>query len=233
MFVNTLILRVDLRGGPTWRGLLARVRDAAMVAYRAADVPLDTLVAELHPGRDLSRPPLTPVYLAATGPHDPGSYGPGVAVRRLPLRPLHIKYELEVVATDHADRLELAAHYLTARFDEATADRLLATIVDTATDLADNPAALCVADQEDPAVPMTRETVLATLADAFAEVGQIDRTLVRPEASLFTDLNVDSMVIAEALIAIEERFGLPVSDEFPDGMSTVADLADHVLAGAP
>jgi acyl carrier protein len=237
MFVNTLILRVDLRGAPSWRALLGRVRDAAMVTYRAADVPLDTLVAELHPDRDLSRPPLTPVYLAATGAVDPGSYGPGVGVRRLPLRPLHIKYELEVVATDQDDRLELAANYLTARFDEASADRLLAAVVAAATDLAADIAAPCLPAPapapEETAVPMTRETVLATLADAFAEVGQIDRTLVRPEASLFTDLNVDSMVIAEALIAIEERFGLPVSDEFPDGMSTVADLADHVLAGAP
>ncbi|MFF2043716.1 acyl carrier protein [Kitasatospora sp. NPDC048239] len=79
---------------------------------------------------------------------------------------------------------------------------------------------------------MTKNDVLTALAEAFHEVGNVDAAAVRPEASLFTDLNIDSMVIAEALILLEQRFGLEVGDEFADGLSTVDDLAEHVLANS-
>jgi non-ribosomal peptide synthetase component F len=151
MFVNTLVLRVDLRGAPRWRELLGRVRCTAVVCYRNADVPYDTLVAELHPDRDLSRPPLTPVYLAAfDAPLRPGDFGPGVTARSLPLEPLHIKYELELVATDHGSQLELTANYLTGLFDPATIGHLLDAVVAAATDLASDLDAPCTHQEGSP-----------------------------------------------------------------------------------
>ena len=72
--------------------------------------------------------------------------------------------------------------------------------------------------------------VISLLAAAFQEVANIDPVTVRPEASLFADLNADSMVIAEALLIIEERFHLTVSDDFSSTITTVGDLAAHILA---
>ncbi|MFI9328352.1 amino acid adenylation domain-containing protein [Kitasatospora sp. NPDC052868] len=142
MFVNTLVLRVDLRDEPDRRELLARIKAEATVCYRNADVPFDELVAALHPDRDLSRPALTPVYLAATdAPTRPGDFGPGVAARLLPLEPLHSKYELELTATDHASDLEFTLTYQENLFDAATAERLLDAVVAAATDLAAGPDA--------------------------------------------------------------------------------------------
>jgi non-ribosomal peptide synthetase component F len=137
MFVNTLVLRVDLTGDPDWREILARVRAASLAAYQDAEVPYELLAGALHPDRDLSRPPVTPVYLSALDePPPPLPLGPGVACRRLPLDPLYIKYELELSAVAYPDGLELAVGYPVARCDAGTAAVLLGALVDAATDLA-------------------------------------------------------------------------------------------------
>ncbi|MET1071496.1 MAG: amino acid adenylation domain-containing protein [Umezawaea sp.] len=142
MFVNTLVLRVDLRGEPTWREVLVRVRDHGTSCYRNADVPFDAVAAALQPERDLGRPPVTPVYLTALPEAaTPPDLGPGTRSAHLPLAPLHVKYELELTATDLPEELELSASYATGLFDEATVDGLLTSLVAAATDLAIDPDA--------------------------------------------------------------------------------------------
>jgi amino acid adenylation domain-containing protein len=78
-FVNTLLLRTDFSGNPTFRDLLARVREVTLAAYENQEVPFEKIVEMVQPTRDLSHGPLIQVMLVAVDmPAEPVAFAPGL-----------------------------------------------------------------------------------------------------------------------------------------------------------
>src|SRR6185436_13442527 len=82
-FLNTLVLRTDLSGGPGMRELLARVREVTLGAFSHQDVPFEALLARLGVERDPSRAPLFQVFFNMLGLPPVELRLPGIEVQGL------------------------------------------------------------------------------------------------------------------------------------------------------
>ena len=125
-FANTLALRVDLGGRPTFRELLRRTRETALRAYSTQDLPFEKLVAEMNPERSLSHSPLFQVLFQF---HEAGRDVhelPGLTASRVELDRGHAKFDLALTLTKSGDGLRASFEYSTDLFDESTVERLLA-----------------------------------------------------------------------------------------------------------
>ncbi|MFD6974123.1 amino acid adenylation domain-containing protein, partial [Streptomyces sp. NPDC059949] len=130
-FVNTVVLRTDLSGDPSFGELLERVRAADLAALDHADLPFDRVVEEVNPQRSLARHPLfqTMVSHSTVSQDVANLFGHPARVDRVD--PGVTKFDLDITFSDtaHGDDLDLEVFYATALFDRATVetftDRLL------------------------------------------------------------------------------------------------------------
>ena len=122
--VNTLALRVDLEGEPSFEELVRRVREVALGAFANQDLPFEKLVEELNPERHLSHAPLAQVlFVLGTGPSP--LVLPGLAAEPLVQQRGTAKFDLSFFAAETAEGLRLSLEYCTDLFEEATAVRML------------------------------------------------------------------------------------------------------------
>jgi len=76
---------------------------------------------------------------------------------------------------------------------------------------------------------MTREEVIAGLAEILEEVAGVDPGDVAEEKSFTEELDVDSLSMVEVVVAAEEKFGVKIPDDEVQNLKTVGDAADFVL----
>ncbi|MCK2245073.1 MULTISPECIES: non-ribosomal peptide synthetase [unclassified Crossiella] len=96
MFANTLVLRTDLGGDPSFTELLARVRETDLAAYEHADVPFDWVVERLRPERSLARSPLFQVMLVPRQDGGDPLRLPGVAAEPFLPATGSVKFDMSV-----------------------------------------------------------------------------------------------------------------------------------------
>jgi len=124
-FINTLVLRSDLSGNPTFRALLGRVRETAVTSYANDDVPFEKLVEELQPGRDLSHSPLFQVMFALERAPFEDLRWPGLKLTSLGLDSGTAKFDVTLYMAESAKGLTARMEYNTDLFDATTIQRML------------------------------------------------------------------------------------------------------------
>ncbi|MGA2413950.1 MAG: amino acid adenylation domain-containing protein [Candidatus Sulfotelmatobacter sp.] len=117
-FLNTVVLRNDLAGDPTFCELLERVRQTTVEALSNDDVPLDLVLRELQPARELSRNPWFRVLLSLEPPL--GQVEPGWNLTPIDVETGTAKFDLCFVLDDRSEGLTGRLLYSTDLFDAET-----------------------------------------------------------------------------------------------------------------
>ncbi len=96
LFINTLPLRVDLSGDPTFTELVNRVREVALDAFELQDTPFEKLVDALGVERDLSHAPLVQAMFTFQNVPPGRLYLDGIEVHSLGLEPGTSQFDLSL-----------------------------------------------------------------------------------------------------------------------------------------
>ncbi|HET6229654.1 MAG TPA: amino acid adenylation domain-containing protein [Longimicrobiaceae bacterium] len=124
-FVNTLALRTDLSGDPTFRELVRREKEGALSAFSHQDLPFERVVEELKVERDLSRNPVfQAVFVLQNAPGDELDLA-GVHIEPEPFEYVAAKFDLTLTMQETAEGgVAGAMEYATDLFDPSTVERL-------------------------------------------------------------------------------------------------------------
>jgi amino acid adenylation domain-containing protein len=124
-FINTLVLRADLSGNPTFREFLKRILTLALDAYTHQEMPLERLVEVLRPHRDPSYNPMFQLMLVFLNTPEVTMEFAGLTVEFHAEDTATAKFDLTLYLARGADGLVATAEYNTDLFDPGTISRLL------------------------------------------------------------------------------------------------------------
>jgi amino acid adenylation domain-containing protein/natural product biosynthesis luciferase-like monooxygenase protein len=125
-FVNTLALRTNLAGDPSFKELLGRARDVALGAFSHQELPFERLVQELQPERTLAHQPIFQAWLVVGDVRSPRHGSPELEFFqiRAPEQDLAAKFDLSLYVMESATGLQCGFEYAADLFDAATMERM-------------------------------------------------------------------------------------------------------------
>jgi amino acid adenylation domain-containing protein len=123
-FANTLVMRSDLSGNPTFLELLERVREMTLDAYTHQDLPFEKIVDELRPQRDLSYAPLIQVLFVLQNASDANLKLIDLDVQPLEINNRTAKFDLSLELVEAEDGLKGSIQYSVDLFNAATIVRM-------------------------------------------------------------------------------------------------------------
>jgi amino acid adenylation domain-containing protein len=245
-FVNTMALRTDLAGDPTFRELVRRVRETTLEAYAHQDLPFERVVEAVRPDRTLSHNPIFQVAFALQNVAMEPAELPGLTLRLEEVDSGTAKFDLFLEMEERGGRLRGRLEYATDLWEPATADRMVRLFLrqlDAAVADPDRPAS--AAELVDGA---ERRTLLerwsgagrahphdSTIHQAFARVAKRgpDRVALSWDGGTMTygELHVRSSAIARRLREMGVRADEPVALLMERSPELVAALLGILKAG--
>ncbi|MEA5549589.1 amino acid adenylation domain-containing protein [Anabaena cylindrica UHCC 0172] len=124
-FVNTLPLRCDLSGQPSFRQLLQRISGTCVDAYAHQDVPLEIIIDKLNIKRDPSRSPIFQTLFALQNAPIGEIQLPEITITPIYLDNGGAKFDLSLMLEPAAEGWIVALEYNTDLFTAETAQQIL------------------------------------------------------------------------------------------------------------
>ncbi|MBE2223591.1 MAG: AMP-binding protein, partial [Anaerolineae bacterium] len=124
-FVNTLLLRTDLSGQPSFLALLDRVKQVTLDAFANQDMPVEKLIELLHPNRDGGQAALFDVLFIFQNTPDAEGELAHIKTDPFPLDFERAMFDLTWYVVEQAEGLEIDIEYDADLFERSTIDRLV------------------------------------------------------------------------------------------------------------
>ena len=127
LFINTLVLRADLSGNPSFQQLLGRVRERTLSGHARQNVPFEKLVEELQPEWNPSHNPLFQVMFGLQNPLMEQLELPGLTITpwEMEISSTRTKFDLTLFLEETEAGLKGSLEYSVDLFDAATIARML------------------------------------------------------------------------------------------------------------
>jgi non-ribosomal peptide synthetase component F len=123
-FVNTLALRNDLSGNPSFREFLLRVQRTALDAYMHQEMPFEMVVEALQPERSANQTPLFQVFFALQNAALPSLEMPGLKATPLDVESGTVKFDLTLALLQTEEGLSGEFGYNLDLFSQKTIEQM-------------------------------------------------------------------------------------------------------------
>jgi nonribosomal peptide synthetase DhbF len=217
-FINTVAVRIDTSGDPSFTELLDRVRVANLGAYEHQDLPFDRLVEVLNPARSPARHPLFQVMLGLETSAEEDLSLPGLTATPLDTHSGRAMFDVNIdmfARPGEVMKLEGGAEFAADLFDRATVEALISRLLGVFAHVASDPGTPI--SRIDILLPAERHQLLevwnqttapmpsATLPELFE--AQAERAPQQPALAAgdqrlsYADLNTSANALAHYLMA--------------------------------
>ncbi|MGY4430586.1 amino acid adenylation domain-containing protein [Bradyrhizobium sp. F1.13.1] len=126
LFANTLILRNDFGGDPSFGDMLRRVRQVTLDAYRNQDLPIEEVLRALQIARRSDGNPLFRIMFILQNASIEAARFSGLSTRRIEIDPKVARFDITLELVEADGRFTGFFEYATDLFDAATIEGMAA-----------------------------------------------------------------------------------------------------------
>ncbi|MDZ8027175.1 MAG: amino acid adenylation domain-containing protein [Nostoc sp. DedQUE11] len=212
--LNTLVLRTNLSGSPSFRQLLGRVREVALSGYTYQDLPFEKLVDALQIKRDLNQNPLISVMFHLQNTPMPKLSVPGLTMNRLGIDNGTSKFDLYLELRETAAGISGNLEYSTDLFKAETIalmvehfSTLLQSIVSNPDQTISNLPLLTVPGDQQAQQISNGNVDLRDLPEPEMDRSDLEAAFVAPRTPIEEQMaEIWSRVLAIAQVGIHDNF---------------------------
>lgn len=246
LFTNTLVLRSDISGDPTFTELLGQARTYALDAYEHQDLPFELLVERINPARNASYGPLFQIMFALQNTDPAEIELPDLVTATIPFAERYAKFDLALNLQPQGETILAEWEYDADLFDASSVEQMassyrvmLEAIVDAPSTHARQLPLLDAATQQrvlalgnDTDRPYAAEDCLHTLIERQAESAPEAVAVIHGSTVLsYAELNRQANRLAHHLRELGVGADVPVAIAMERSPALVVGLLAILKAG--